>query len=69
MIPWPEYEMRRLLGAELNPRALEIKEMTNIELAVEQIYKAAYNEAIDDAYKWAQDVSEYADEILKLKKE
>lgn len=33
------------------------------------VYKVAYNEAIDDAYKIASETTEYAAETLKLKKE
>lgn len=48
----------------------KINSMQNIAIeCIEEIYKAAYNEAIEDAYKIASETTEYADEIRKLKKE
>lgn len=37
--------------------------------SIDLIYKAAYNEAIDDAYKIVSETTEFAKEILTLKKE
>ncbi len=49
---------------------IHIDEITALTVkTMELIYKHAYNEAIADAHKIASETTEYADEILKLKKE